>query len=1077
MPQVVGGSSGSSSSRPSSSSTPTKKPSGFLHAVGDFFHGLLWGDPVPYLVGEKKPPGGLQGVLAKVGGALGKPIISPGDFLADLGNEVNEGLYKPIIGLFGERDVPLIGHVPKTSIPESFKSAIHPTGNEPLLRMVPGFKTVGDITHGRPVDSTQVILDALGLFGGEAGEVGRLPRVLRKGADLTKDVTDTLSKIPAGRRIVTSVSKRTARAREMFPTPRTPEIKRLPASQRRVENIVGGVIGEDLDAIAKMKLTEPERTSLRHDFLDRGVRPTEPRMAEAFDRIKAWSEDNRARKLEASIPEEVVQGLRATTEARLFGPVASIIGAEKAAAMFDAFKRGLDNPFPEESKAWRRIGLEHGKAVRSKLREQRLYEFDSGLPLHPEAARPALAITRQPGDWEIHVDRGGGYWALGKDPETPNLGPFPEARDAAVAIREQVRGTAPQPVRDLRTLGPEVYPWRKYVELKRAKARWERGEMPTDAYEALVAKNTPARYKPALADAQLNRQLAKVRQRYERGFGAAAAGRMVEDVPETWVSIKRDGVEPVWGPRLVKKTETEPLPKVGPEFSTAKPSSMKDVAVTEATMYHDDPVVMMGHDEFQLASQTVTQKAIAETARATGAKAYDRVLQGRLSEGYTRAQAEGLINDDWIATDLEGNLSKPAPGKMLVRRDVGKAIEHYTKDVMPNLVDEAFGMWMVPVLHLSPAFHLNNIVGGAFLTALKAHEGPLALLNHAREALELMRTGQMPVGIPLGMGQAPQIVRQFTRDSRLEEGTRLAKLWESIPGAGSVLEKAERLNVFFDSLYKTVTWLDEYYDRVKKGNEPWTARAQADNAASNLMQNWDAFTPIERQVIQRIYPFWGFRKAMIRTVMTYPMDHPFRMQFLYQLSRDAQEHQDLPEEWKYKLGIGGTTKDGKRTYISTQGLDPFADVSDVFTMRGFLHSVHPFVRTALEVFGVEGYRSGSPLFTRKGQADVDPYSGQPVRKFNPGAVINLVPQIEALALAVKARLESGVPPPEEDTRAGWLKWFDKYGSSLRITPGISYRSEQEAMDAFKRTQETVASFNKPKSSKRGSSVQPSIVGR
>lgn len=1054
--------------------------------------------------------------IREVGSAITSPIHSPMGTLETLANEVNDAL-------IGAAEVP--GRNP---VGDFLRENLHPDyqapeklAEQPIVRMVPFVKSVDDFTtpEGREhlkEHPSQLAVDALGLLGAKGTPGKRLTPALEKASS----AVETVGKV-APKGLTEKVAAATAKAREMVPTARTQVVgEELGRAQRSAASMVDSNVGPLIDEMKAAKLSPEESMGLRQ-ALDQGARPDDPKLGQLYDRVAEWSQADRARKLERDLPESMTTILKDQVEETLSPKMAVTgLGPDQTRAMFDAFKRGEPNPIPEASKAWERITTSYENALKAQQRKGRLFEFD---PKAEAAKRPRYKFEEfgdaVPGGYNgvinAYDDAGNivgniqyqsmndprygkeiGISMVEVDPRFRRQGvatelldelrrQFPEEKwgpinpgvltDEGSAWWSKAQAPrGPQSETLFEGIEPQVYPWRDYARLRRAKARLDRGDLSPEAYKAIVDKTTPGKYEPLLQAQKAEQALALNRRRFEPGFGPKAYDEAVSDLSETWTSLAEKGFNPVYVPREAVKTLTGEVGKPGFRLTTKQPSSLKGTT-GKAPHYETDPALMMLKSEYELANQTVVQEAVANVYRRTGGKSYERAVQDYVKQGYTPARAESMVRSNFTGIRADGKLVKPEPGALLVRRDVGQAFKHHFERTAPTMAEEAFGLWMVPTLWMSPMFHVNNIVGGALITGLKAPHSALDLVAYGREAYKAVKAGDVDTRVPVGHGMAPEYTKNFTRASRIEEGGRLAKLWEKIPGSGLV-DKSRSFNEFADSWYKTVTYLSEYDRAVRKGLDSWTAREMAGSAAANLMQNWDSFSPIERAFVQRIYPFWGFRKAMLRTVLTYPMDHPFRMHFLYQMSRDAEERSNLPDDWDHLLAIGGTGRDGKSYYVSLKGLDPMADVADIFTLKGFMQNLNPMFRWAPEVLGVSSYAGGVPLwpdYSKEPGVDMD--SGMLRRPYDWDALWRVVPQINAFATWAG---QTSTPPPDENSPEGWLAWLDRYGSLLRATPGISRRSAEEAEESFRKNLKTWARMKAKAEQKttKEEAKQPAMAG-
>lgn len=939
------------------------------------------------------PKSGVAKAVTEVAEALSYPVRHPMGFL--------EGVSDQVKGVFVDP------FVQAAQNPEDIGKQFDPrelTRDTPGFSMVPGYATAFDVQtpEGREhlkEHPSQLVLDAMGLFGGGNKPGGRMAAVTEKASQATGAATDLLSRTAPGREVVTALgtSEKLAPLRDMFPTSRTPETAAFPTSQRAAAKKATARAAPVMDEAAKLKPTEAELAQLKVD-LDAGRGSSNPRLASLYDRINEWSSADRIAKVERAVPEEVVPLVREATQAKLMPKLAKGIAGElkaqgmpaveaaqqgqtMASRMLDAFRRDEPNPFPERPKAWKLIERGHEYAVKQAGKRDRLYEHQT--------------------------------------PVGPELFDFDQHRNLAHAER---------------------------LYQKRVEAGIDPALAQADLQKA-YARNVPGRFQNTETMRGLVRLKEEMQARVatQEGFGPGAARAALEEslggVEKTWMDLANEGMNPVYVPSRALKSPIDELGQARAKLDTTRPGSLR-ANNGKASYYEDNPLVMIPHAESELFSQHMTQKAIAQTYQKTGGTTYDRALQTYLDKGFSEVQAHKLVQSRYrgLSNKLDGATKKAAPGDLVIRADVAKSMDHYFTTQMPSMVERAFGAWMVPVLWLAPMFHVNNILGGAVMTSLN-RGSPLPLLAYAREAFHMAKNGGAGLDprVPHGAIGAPIYGRKA---ASFERGQKMAQ-------ALSTLRKpadwSRQFGEFMDSFYRSVVELDEFARSSAKGYDAIAAQDRAVAAASNVLQNWDSFSPIERAVVQKVMPFVGWRKTVLRTLGTMPMDHPFLTHFLYGLSQDAEELEGLPEEWKNLVGISEDV-DGKRYYVSTRGQDPFADASDMFSLRGLLSNLHPFIGNTLEAFGVDTYVGGAPAFTQ--DIDVDAYTGrlkQQPKGF--AALWDIVPQADALFRAVGLH---DIPPPKNETPNGWLKWLDTYGTLLRATPGISNRDIEEARDQLKR---------------------------
>ena len=600
----------------------------------------------------------------------------------------------------------------------------------------------------------------------------------------------------------------------------------------------------------------------------------------------------------------------------------------------------------------------------------------------------------------------------------------------------------------------ELFSPKQATKIRQARKQVEKGLIHPDVYTALLAKATPARFRthPVMQALEQAEQSLKERVRLEPGFGRGAYRKALAEVQESlgarhWMDLKEAGVDPAFVHRksLIPGTEAR---APGAKVSGYQPGVLKTSAKL-ADQYLDDPVAMLSDQEYQLANQTIFAKTIADVYRATGGKTYDEVVDTYMTQGFTEAQAQRLVQAEWRGFDLSGTTSAPKPRAPLVHRSVAEAMDAYLTPLRrgTGMMDKVLGAWMVPILWLSPRFHVHNIIGGATMSALES--SPLAVARYWRKALRMAKTGDLPAEIPTGAVTTPVYRQLFDPKMAEAEGKGLAGVLKR--SGHNVVESSKRFNELADGMYRGIVYIHRLEKGRKKGLTKGRAEKEAIDAASNVMQNWDALSPIERQVFQRLFPFWGWKRTQMRWFWRYPADHPARMAFMRWAAAphlDDEEKEGLPQDFENLLPVGAR-KGSKQLFLSGRGANPFADFSNLFTLRGFISALDPGKQAVLEAAGVDTMLGGAP--SGYSDAALDPQTGRLVRRPAPGKVLDIVPQLTALLQA--GGVVKGVSAPADDTQAGWLRWSRRYWSKLGLPFPPTERDLDEAREQYQRNKD------------------------
>jgi hypothetical protein len=111
------------------------------------------------------------------------------------------------------------------------------------------------------------------------------------------------------------------------------------------------------------------------------------------------------------------------------------------------------------------------------------------------------------------------------------------------------------------------------------------------------------------------------------------------------------------------------------------------------------------------------------------------------------------------------------------------------------------------------------------------------------------------------------------------------------------------------------------------------------------MGNLQAMTPLERSVARKIMPFYGWTKHILKYVLTYPIDHPWRAMFLSVLATQNSDtfSSGLDQRMQLLFFLGAPDKNGNVGAVDVRALDPFRDVANYATLGGWISSLNPVI--------------------------------------------------------------------------------------------------------------------------------------
>ena len=112
-----------------------------------------------------------------------------------------------------------------------------------------------------------------------------------------------------------------------------------------------------------------------------------------------------------------------------------------------------------------------------------------------------------------------------------------------------------------------------------------------------------------------------------------------------------------------------------------------------------------------------------------------------------------------------------------------------------------------------------------------------------------------------------------------------------------------------------------------------------------------SMSPIERQMAGRIFPFYGWTRHILKYVMSYPADHPWRamMLSLMAFENSAEVPKGLPERIQFLFFLGTPDAQGNVSAVDTRFMDPLRDTANYASLGGWLQGLNPAILAPLAV--------------------------------------------------------------------------------------------------------------------------------
>ncbi len=361
---------------------------------------------------------------------------------------------------------------------------------------------------------------------------------------------------------------------------------------------------------------------------------------------------------------------------------------------------------------------------------------------------------------------------------------------------------------------------------------------------------------------------------------------------------------------------------------------------------------------------------------------------------------------DWnlVEFDPENSFGTSLPrwgrDKVYIDADLLKATEKLTdkgKELPTRGVfDKATRLFRFSILGLSPRYTAHITLGGTFLLALRSSPYVVTVIGDAWKA---MKTGDLDdryFPTPTNMGttdfeiSSKATLDEFHYRAGQQSVRMMAQEWIE-KNIGIKYETASPvhwlkalgdLNLHFTSQVvhmqrsialldgaakveryaKHHTFLDEHGNAIEMTKE--RAMQEGMKHAEAVFGDLRRMSPFERQVARTWVPFYGWEKHILKYVLSFPADHPWRAMMLAQMAElDSQMSPGgLPSRYQFLFFLGQPDAQGNVTALDLRAVNPLRDVANYATLGGIISSMNPVVTSGVSMIDPQIIYGGTTLY-------------------------------------------------------------------------------------------------------------------
>ena len=267
-----------------------------------------------------------------------------------------------------------------------------------------------------------------------------------------------------------------------------------------------------------------------------------------------------------------------------------------------------------------------------------------------------------------------------------------------------------------------------------------------------------------------------------------------------------------------------------------------------------------------------------------------------------------------------------------------------------------------------------------------------------------------------------------------------------------------RANGFIDDINRSALYFERLEKNLGRGMSPGVAAEDALALARKTAMNWRAMTPLEREILRPLVPFYAWMQHIIRYAKQYPIDHPIRTELINNLVRVEMGHEkDKPSALQTLLFPSLSKGDRWATGFNLDSINPLQTVASTAGLLGFLTgdsaaagqavgNLNPIFGVLLQQLGIDPRSGVADMYPDLG---VDPHTGAlTIASQNPieNLVLNTVPQVGAVTALLGMRHQQGMDNPSAVTRSIFTSLGIPTGYARRYDVAKAYGTYEVSLE-------------------------------
>ncbi len=451
-------------------------------------------------------------------------------------------------------------------------------------------------------------------------------------------------------------------------------------------------------------------------------------------------------------------------------------------------------------------------------------------------------------------------------------------------------------------------------------------------------------------------------------------------IKKSWVELTQaTGEAPQWLPKIsTREAKRVPNPSIFLDRNQTE-KLVKNRAFNLSSSYAD-AMVSLSHAQaqilinefgsafmennikpFLLSRQDVEKSLGINMAERPATMAPDEFINLKISEHFLEFNPDAYFPSSTPRPSVFTTGQKVYIHKQLARTLESMKSSWYSPETSGFMggYNKAMKVYRGSLVRLSPRYLLGHLAQGG-MTLMAMRTSPKIITEYLPKYREMVRKGiEFPNAIEQGVSHIVTFDGAWNQSVGRTLGEYLSqeKGWDKLANVSDkiaakyeyVVGMEERLN----HMYRAMTYL---YGMDKYGSEK-----MAIDLVHKVYADLDVLSPLERSVIKNLIPFYAWEKHIIRYVLTYPSDHPYRAAILAHSANQqlADYKSGIPQRFSLLFFLGSPSAQGWVNMLDDRQMNPFRSAASYLTLAGFLQSLNPIIEGGLAAAGINP-ATGSP---------------------------------------------------------------------------------------------------------------------